>query len=151
MVWSSARSHPHGWDLAELWKRSSRVDRAPDCQCQSRNGPGSIPASSETLESKRQQTKQCWIKYMKKNPRKSPCYVMVWSWIGSDAVMIWKVGSCSVKNQPNRIQHFTQTITFQLWHRIRGQMIQGASVTPLSQTGTEWCAQGGATKKVSFA
>ncbi len=38
-----------GWDLAELWMRYSRVARASDSQCRSRNFPaGSIPASSDT-------------------------------------------------------------------------------------------------------
>ncbi len=45
--------------------RSSRVVRASDCQCQSRNSLWFDSASSDTEESEGQQMKQCWIKYIK--------------------------------------------------------------------------------------
>ena len=54
---------------SRVWMRSSRVVRASDSQCRSRNSP----ASSNTVESERRQMKQCWISYIKKiNPKKSP-------------------------------------------------------------------------------
>jgi hypothetical protein len=48
------------------WMRSSLGVRASDCQCQRRNGPtvlGSIPASSDTVESEGRQMKPCEIQY----------------------------------------------------------------------------------------
>ncbi len=50
--------------------RSSRVVGASDCQCRSRNSLlGSIPASSDTVESKGRQKKQRWIKYIQKSEK----------------------------------------------------------------------------------
>ncbi len=91
-----------GWDLAELWMRSSRMRkrsiwmwiissqmwtrssrmwmrssrmwmrpsriRASDSQCHSRNSHGSIPASSDRVESKGRQMKQRWMKFTE-NPK----------------------------------------------------------------------------------
>ncbi len=53
------------------WMRSSRVVRASDSQCHSRNCLGSIPAFTGTVESVGQQMKQCWKKELKKS-KKSP-------------------------------------------------------------------------------
>jgi len=36
---------------SQVWMRSSQVVRASGCQCKSRNSLGSIPASSDTVES----------------------------------------------------------------------------------------------------
>ncbi len=49
--------------------RTSRVVRATDCQCRSRNATflGSIPASSDTVEPEGRQMKQCGIQYIEKN------------------------------------------------------------------------------------
>jgi hypothetical protein len=47
-----------------MWMRFSQVLRASGCQCQSRNCPGFIPASSDTVESEGRQMKQCWITYI---------------------------------------------------------------------------------------
>ncbi len=51
--------------------RSSLVIRASDCQYRS-TVLGSIPASSDTVESERRQMKQVWIQYIEKNPRNPP-------------------------------------------------------------------------------
>ncbi len=47
---------------------SSRVIRASDSQCQSRNCPWFDPTSSYTVESEGRQIKQCRIKYRKNPP-----------------------------------------------------------------------------------
>ncbi len=49
-----------------LPKIYSLVVRATDCQCRSRTVLGSIPASSDTVESEGQQMKQRWIQYIEK-------------------------------------------------------------------------------------
>jgi hypothetical protein len=36
---------------------------------------GSIPASTDTVESEGRQMKQCWIQYIEKKSKKSPCYL----------------------------------------------------------------------------
>ncbi len=51
-----------------LWWRSSRVVRTSDSQ-----GNSSIPASSDTVESKWRKMKQCWIQYIGKKSKKSSC------------------------------------------------------------------------------
>ncbi len=51
-IWPSSE-----WDLAEWLERLTVVTVL-----------GSIPASSDTVESERQQMKQCWIKYIKNPP-----------------------------------------------------------------------------------
>ncbi len=43
----------------DVWVRSGRVVRASGCQFRSPNSPGSIPASSDAVESEGQQMKQC--------------------------------------------------------------------------------------------
>ncbi len=48
---------------SRVWMWSSRVVRASDNQCRSHTCPGSIPASSDTVESEGRQMKQCWIQY----------------------------------------------------------------------------------------
>ncbi len=54
-----------GWDIAELF-------RVSDCPFEVATVPGSIPASSYTVESEGQQMKQCWIKNIFKNPKNPP-------------------------------------------------------------------------------
>ncbi len=61
-----------------MWMRSRRVVRASGCQCESRISPGSIPASSDTVESEGRQMKQCWITYIKEKT-KSPFQKIVGS------------------------------------------------------------------------
>ncbi len=62
------------------WRRSSLVVRASGCQAEVPTVLGSIPASSDTVESEGRQMKQCWIQYIekKKNPKKSPFEVLAW-------------------------------------------------------------------------
>ncbi len=59
-----------GWDLAELWMRSSRRLAANAVVATVLD---STPASSDTVESAGRQMKQCWISYIKKS-KKSPFY-----------------------------------------------------------------------------
>ncbi len=55
-----------GWDLAE-WLERLTANAVVGTVL------GSIPASSDTVESVGPQMKQCWISYIKrKNPEKSP-------------------------------------------------------------------------------
>ncbi len=70
------------WDLAELWMRSSPVggwDLAEWLERQTANTVvatvlGSIPASSDTVESEGRQMKQCWILYITKH--KKPAFFL---------------------------------------------------------------------------
>jgi hypothetical protein len=56
-----------------LWVRSSWVVRVSDSQCRlSGSVLGSIPASSDTVESEGRQMKQCWISYIKRKYPKIP-------------------------------------------------------------------------------
>ncbi len=56
-----------------LWMRSSRVVRALTANAIVATVQGSIPATSDTVESEGRQTKQCWISYIRrKNSKKIP-------------------------------------------------------------------------------
>ncbi len=61
-----------GWDLAELWMWSSWLSDLAEwlerlaAITNVTTILGSIPASSDTVESEGQQLKQCWITYIKK-------------------------------------------------------------------------------------
>ncbi len=60
--WDKKDNFPSGWDLAELWMRSTNwlhVTAAFVCECQGRNSPVFNPASSETVETEGRQAKQC--------------------------------------------------------------------------------------------
>ncbi len=59
-------NYSRGWDLAKCLERLAVNAKVATVL-------GSIPASSDTVESEWRQMKQCWIKYIKiKNPQKSP-------------------------------------------------------------------------------
>ncbi len=72
---TSLTSCPHV-DLAELWMRSSRaVDEMSRVERLAVNANvatvlGSIPASSDTVESEGRQMNQCWITYIKRKKEK---------------------------------------------------------------------------------
>ncbi len=54
----------------------SLVVRASDCHAEVATVLGSIPASSDTVESKGRQLKQSWIQYKEKKPKKSPVLIL---------------------------------------------------------------------------
>ncbi len=56
--------------VADLWMRSSRVVRASDSQCRSRNCPWFDPSILRHSESEGRQMKQCWISYVKRKNTK---------------------------------------------------------------------------------
>ncbi len=61
-----------GWDLAEWWKSLTANAKVAIVL-------GSIPASSDTVESEGRQMKQCWIQYIeKKKNQKIPLLSMRW-------------------------------------------------------------------------
>jgi hypothetical protein len=61
-----------GWDLAESgWDLAEWLERL----AANATVLGSIPASSDTVESEGRQMKQCWIQYIEKKLEKSPCSI----------------------------------------------------------------------------
>jgi hypothetical protein len=59
-----------GWDLAQWLERLTANAEVATVL-------GSIPASSDTVESEGRQMKQCWIQYIEKiNPKKSPFFLV---------------------------------------------------------------------------
>jgi hypothetical protein len=78
------------------WMRSSRVVRASDIQCRSRNCPGFDPSilRSDTVESEGRQMKQYLISDKKKNLKKSPIKVYSYS--------LLSFGKCSMLDVGNR-------------------------------------------------
>ncbi len=61
--------------------RSSRVDRAFDCQCRSRNSPGFDPSIlRHRVESEGRQMKLCWIRYSPYIEKKSKKSMLTWAY-----------------------------------------------------------------------
>ncbi len=71
----SSRVWMSGWDLAELWMRSSQVVRASDSQCRSCNCPGFDPPTQWNLGGGRWSSVELILK--KSNNIKSP-FSVVW-------------------------------------------------------------------------
>ncbi len=72
-IFSELQVFFHGWDLAECgWDLAERLERLT-VNAVVATVLGSIPASSDTMESEGRQMKRCWISYIKrKNSKKSP-------------------------------------------------------------------------------
>ncbi len=68
--WDLAES---GWDLAESgWDLAEKLERLT-ANAKVATVLGSIAASSDTVESEGRQMKQCWIKYITNESKKSTC------------------------------------------------------------------------------
>jgi hypothetical protein len=69
-----------------LWMRSSQKVRASDLRCRRRNIVlGSIPASSDTLESEGRQMKKCWIKFLQLSTNIHTIFTIVSAWARQNA------------------------------------------------------------------
>ncbi len=81
-----------GWDLADCkWDLTEWLER-PTVNAEDATVLDSISASSNTVESEGRQMKQCWIKYIRRNPKNPPVkYVKSFSALcGSNITQIFR-------------------------------------------------------------